>query len=429
MKLLPALSLAAVLTTASPAFAQTAIAPRDKVEAIAAAIDREFYDEARAHAIAGALRAEAAAGAYDKLTDPRDFASALTARLRPQDGHFAVSWAPPAPQAAAAGPRAGAPPFLARRGGYGFRAVQVLPGNLGYVDMRGFAHFEPTGDQGARLAADAALALTAGTDALIFDLRDNGGGSPAMVGYLVGHFVPEGAKVYNTFKSRGEADATEAPTVPIAAPRRLETPIYILTSGRTASAGESFAYTLQAAKRAVVVGEASAGGANPGGSVPIGDGLSVFISGGTPVNPITGRNWEGTGVTPDVAVPAGQALVRAQQLALEKLVASPLPEPVLTEDRWALAALAPAAKVDPAQLAAWAGTYGPAQVALEGETLVLRQGRRPPAVLRPLGEPGLFFVDGAPSRRVRFESGALIMLGPDGSAARQTRNSPAAQAS
>ena len=170
------------------------------------------------------------------------------------------------------------------------REGKVLPGNIGYIDMRGFADFAADGDQAPRQAADAALALVAGTDALIFDLRDNGGGSPAMVGYLIGHFVPDGAKIYNIFKTRGEPDSDEAPSAPIAGQRRLDTPLYVLTSGRTASAAESFAYTLQAAKRASVVGEASAGGANPGGGAPLGDGLSVFISSGTPINPISTRS-------------------------------------------------------------------------------------------------------------------------------------------
>lgn len=429
MKLLTALSLSAALT-ASAAPAQTPIAPRAKVEALAAAIDAQFYDPARAAKIAGELRAEAGSGAYDKLIDPRDFAAALTERLRPQDGHFAVNWSPPAPAGAAAarGP-SGPPLFLSRRGGYGFVAVRVLPGNIGYIDLRGFADFAADGDKAPRQAADAALALVAGTDALIFDLRDNGGGSPAMVGYLIGHFVPEGAKIYNTFKTRGEPDSDEAPSVPIKGQRRTEVPLYVLTSGRTASAAESFAYTLQAAGRATVVGEPSAGGANPGGAAALGDGLSVFISSGTPVNPITGRNWEGTGVTPDAAVPAAQALDRAQQLALTKLAAAPLGEPVLTENRWALEALSAPPTIAAQARARYEGAYGPYQAKVVDGRLQLVIGRRPPSVLVPLDEAGLFHVEGAPSRRVRFDETALVFLSPDGSQTRQQRNGAATGAS
>lgn len=427
MKLLTALSLSAALT-AGAALAQTPIAPRAKVEALAAAIDAQFYDPARATKIARELRGEAKKGTYDKLTDPRDFAAALTERLRPQDGHFSVSWTPPVPQAA--GPiRSGPPPFLSRRGGYGFVAVRVLPGNIGYIDLRGFADFAADGDQAPRQAADAALALVAGTDALIFDLRDNGGGSPAMVGYLIGHFVPDGAKIYNTFKTRGEPDSDEAPIIPITGERRLDTPLYVLTSGRTASAAESFAYTLQAAKRATVVGEPSAGGANPGGGASLGDGLSVFISSGTPINPITGKNWEGTGVTPDAAVPAAEALARAQQLALTRLASTPLGEPILTENRWTLEALAPPPQVAAQALARYEGGYGPYQARVVDGRLQLTIGRRPPTVLIPLDDKGLFHVEGAPSRRIRFDQTALVFLSPDGSQTRQLRNGAATGAS
>lgn len=419
-----ALACVLALCIVLPAHAQT-IAPRESVGRIADVIQQQYFDEAKAAKIAADLRAEAGRGTYDKLTDPRDFASVMTDRLRPLDGHFAVSWTPPA---AAAARTAGAPRRAPQpaRDNYGFRAVEVLPGNIGHVDLRRFAHFEPEGDQSAREAADAAMALVARTDAVVFDLRDNGGGSPAMVGYLVGHFVPEGADIYNTFKSRGAPDASERPTVPIRGKRRLDAPVYVLTSGRTASAAEAFAYTLQAAGRATIVGEASAGGANPGDSNPVGDGLAVFVSNGAPINPITRKNWEGTGVIPEVKVPASQALERAQQLALTQLVARPLGEPAATENRWALEALTARGKAPPADLARYAGAYGAYQVAYEGERLVLRRDRRPPNVLLPLAEPGLFTVEGAPFRRIKFEDGAMVMLSPDGGAARQARNSVAA---
>jgi hypothetical protein len=287
--------------------------------------------------------------------------------------------------------------------------------------MSEFADFT-AGDEAARKTADAALALVASTDAVIFDLRENGGGSPAMVGYLVGRFVAADANVYNTFKTRGEPDADERPTVTIAEPRRLDTPLYVLISGRTGSAAESFAYTLKSAKRAVIVGERSAGAANPGGDVEVGDGLRIFVSNGTPINPITGKNWEGAGVSPDIEVPAKLALVRAQSLALTKLVATPGAASASVENRWALEALADAPAVEPGKLAAYAGDYGAYQVATADGRLVLRQGRRPEVTLKPLDQGGLFVVEGAPLRRVRFEDGALIMLRTDGSSSRHARS-------
>lgn len=430
MKPLFASAVALSLAFAAPGHAQQAISPRASVGQVADAIAARYFDEAKGAKIAAELRAEAKKGTYDKLTDPRDFSAVLTERLRPQDGHFSVNWTPPAPVAAAPGAvRRGLPSFLSRRGGYGFVTVQVLPGNIGYIDTRGFADFRPDGDQSAREAADAALAFVADTDAVIFDMRDNAGGSAAMVGYLIGHFVPEDAKIYNTFKLRGEPDEVEAPSVPIRGERRLDTPLYVLTSGRSASAAESFAYTLQAAGRATVVGERTAGGANPGSGVPLAGGLSVFISDGTPINPITGKNWEGAGVTPDVAVPVAEALTRAQQLAFAKLATAPLGEPALTENRWTLEALSPAPAIGAQALARYEGGYGPYQVKLVDGRLQLMAGRRPPSVLSPLDDKGLFFVEGAPARRVRFDDGALVFLTADGSETRQARHGAATGAS
>ncbi|MFN3512605.1 MAG: S41 family peptidase [Phenylobacterium sp.] len=434
MKFAAALTCALVL--AVPAFAQTPppIDPRSRAEAVAAAIEAEYFDPAKAAKIAADLRREAEAGAFDHLRDPRDFAGAMTARLRPLDGHFAVQWEPP--RAGRPAPRGFDPvafEAMAKRNNHGFRSVEVLPGNIGYVDMRMFAHFEG-GDGPARAKADAVMALLADTDAVIFDLRDNGGGSPAMVGYLVNHFVPAGADVYNTFKGRGP-DQYERPTAEPRGQRRLEVPVLVVTSGRTASAAESFAYTLQAAKRATVVGEATAGGANPGGTHPVGEGLSIFISFGTPVNPITKANWEGSGVIPDVAVPASEALARAQALALKRLAERPAPEPVATENRWVLEALErpPAAAGD---LQAYVGTYGALSIARTSEGLELRQGRRPPVALVSLDGEGLFTAKDAPLRRFRFErpagggpAEALVTLSPDGVASRHLRSAAVAAAS
>lgn len=398
-----AAAVALALLLPAAAFAQTPPPPREVVGRTAKAIEDLYFDPAKGAAIAADLRKEAAAGQYDKLTDPRDLATALSTRLRPLDHHFNVSYRPgaPGPAPGGPGPRQPDPGYEAvlRRANYGFREVKLLPGGVGYIQLSQFADFDAEGDP-AKAAADAALALVANADALIIDLRDNGGGSPAMVGYLVGHFAPEGANIYNTFKSRGP-DEHETPPAPPKTGRRLDTPLYVLTSGRTGSAAEAFSYTLQQAKRGVIVGEASAGAANPGGMAPVGDGFAVFVSGGSPVNPISGRNWEGTGVIPDVAVPVGQALVKAQELALAKVVGGPGSAAAKTDARWALEALGPAAPVK--VLSDYAGAYGLRVVAVQDGRLMVAQGRRPPLTLKPIGAD-VFAVEGAAvPTRVTFE--------------------------
>jgi hypothetical protein len=418
--MLSALALSLVLAGAAQA-----AEPRMVVEKIADQIAAHYFDPAKGAALAAELKTEAARGAYDRYAAPLDLAQALTVRLKPQDSHFQVTWSAdaPAPQAAAGPrPRPASDVEMERRQNYGFRGVEVLPGNIAVINMGYFAHFE-TPDAPSKAAADAAMTLAAGADAVIFDLRDNGGGAPSMVGYLVGHFVPEGADVYNTFKSRGP-DRYERPPEPPKTGRRLETPVYVLVSGRTASAAESFSYTLQAAKRATIVGEATAGGANPGGFAPVGDGFAVFVSGGSPVNPITKKNWEGTGVIPDVVARPGEALVKAEQLALAKVLEGQGSALAKADAKWALEALSPAAAVTPKALADYTGAYGVRSVKLDGGRLVVAHDRRPPLALKPLGKD-MFAVEGANIPiRVTFDrdpAGKVIGMVPSTADGRATR--------
>ncbi|MEZ5957789.1 MAG: S41 family peptidase [Hyphomonadaceae bacterium] len=374
--------------------------PRAVAERVAAAIEENFFDEQRSHAIAAEVRAAAAAGRYD-ITNEADLAAALTATLSPHDGHFRVEYHPPQPNAPERPPGGFGNDA---RAAYGIPSVTMYPGGIGVVDFRLLAHFDPENLQ-AKQALDAALTMVHGSQALILDLRDCAGGSPAMVGYILGHFFPEGADVYNTFHSR-QGELQETPPEQPASGRRLDTPLFVLTSGRTGSACESVAYTLQAAGRATIIGEASAGGANPGGLLPVGDNLGVFVSFATPINPITHSNWEGAGVQPDVTVPVAQALTRARALALSAAIGPQADESARREAQWALDSLNAENAAYPRNLRDYAGGYGARSIAIENDRLVLRRDRRPPLVLLPL-ERDLFAVTGAaPLQRVRFERNA-----------------------
>lgn len=391
---------AALISVATLAHAQSN-APREVAENVAEAVEQNFYDEARARTIAAEVRAAASAGRYD-INDPADLAAALTATLSPHDGHFRVEYTPPA-ATTNSGPR-GPIPGADARANYGVPSAIMYPGGVGVIDMRAFAHFTPedAATSPAKRAIDAALTMVSGAQALVFDVRDCGGGSPAMVGYLVGHFAPEGANIYNTFHGRGGPEGQETPPVPPATGQRLNTPVFVVISGRTGSACESFAYTLQSARLATIVGDPSGGAANPGGTIPVGDGLAVFVSGGTPINPITGRNWEGAGVIPDVAVSAHDALTRARALALEA-VAGGADQAAALEANWALASLRAESAPAPRNLNQYAGAYGPRTISVENNRLMLRRDRRPPLTLLPL-ERDLFAVEGAaPLQRIRFD--------------------------
>lgn len=444
----PLLCLALLCAGAQAATPTSTPDPRATVEEVAATIDASYYDIARAADIARTLRSEAGQGRYDRYRDPRDLATTLSSRLQPYDAHFRVNWRAPeaaagpgqasrdaAPRAIGGGPPPGARPpdeDFSRRRNYGLRRVEVLPGNIGYVDLRelpDLAFGEP--EDPARRALDATLQLIGATDAVIIDLRDNGGGSPAAVGYLTSAFTAKHADIYNTFHIRREGTVhtiSEAPEDWYASPR-LQVPLYLLTSARTGSAAEALAYTLKNAGRAQVVGQASAGAANPGREIPLSAGFSVFVSHGSPISPITHRNWEGSGVAPDVDVAPAQALETAQRLALETVLKRGLAGAAATDARWTLEALRARAEasadVAAADQADYPGQYERMRIERdqdprEGSRLLLRNGKRPPQPMAAL-QRDLFYLAADPAVRVRFERdrdgrvAALEVLRADGS--------------
>ena len=195
----------------------------------------------------------------------------------------------------------------------GFAEAKILEGNIGYLDIR----FFPSVKEGAAFA-DAYISLLANADALIIDLRKNGGGNPSMVQYLCSYFFDKPTHL-NSIYYRSGNDTTEYWTLEdLNGNHKLpEIPLFILTSSYTFSGAEEFSYNMLTQKRATIVGETTGGGANPGGTMRINEQLIIFIPGGTAINPVTGINWEGTGVKPDVAVPSGEALAKAQELALK----------------------------------------------------------------------------------------------------------------
>lgn len=429
---------AAVAAPAGPPF--NAAARASELDRIAALIAAHYVFADKAAAIAAEVRGlkddPELSGAADRAT----WAAALTRRLAPRDAHFSVTWAPGGAASAAPLMAARQDPEAAERqmaaSNYGFDAVERLPGNIGYVRLAYFASFDRTliGDKtpAARRAAEAALALIATTDAVIFDLRGNGGGSPDMIDLLLAPFLGDKPVLLNRFIQRQGAPIDFTTVTNFEGLRRPATPIYVLTSGRTASAAEEFAYDVQTQKRGVIVGETTYGGADPGGAFDAGDGFSVFISTGAAVNPITGRNWEGVGVKPDVAAPADEALARAQALALGQVLqknASRAP----VEARWTLErlnAVAAGVRVDPAHAGDYVGDFSGRAIALEDGQLIYRRARFTPQPLIALGQD-VFALAASPTIRLSFDRApdgkvaALVIGGVDGESARYPRSAPA----
>jgi C-terminal processing protease CtpA/Prc len=191
-----------------------------------------------------------------------------------------------------------------------------MPGNIGYVKFNMF-----TPGQAAQETAAAAMNFVANADALIFDLRENGGGSPEMIAFLSGYLFDR--KVHlNSFYNR-ETDETEEWHSREDVPGRRfgETkPVYVLTSGRTFSGAEEFTYNLKNLKRATIVGETTGGGAHPVNARDIAGRFTLMVPFARAINPITKTNWEGTGVEPDTKVPAADALDAALESARNRVI-------------------------------------------------------------------------------------------------------------
>jgi hypothetical protein len=198
---------------------------------------------------------------------------------------------------------------------YGVEKVQRLPGNVAYIELRGFGTPDLVGP-----AYAAAMALVNGSDALILDLRRNGGGAPASVALLLSHFFPLGDERHlNDIYTRSTNQTQQFWTTAAASPRYTQ-PVYVLTSARTFSGGEECAYDFQTQKRATLVGQTTGGGANAGDRFSLGHGLVINIPTARAINPITQTNWEGVGVKPDIEVPAAQAQQVAYLAILKSMV-------------------------------------------------------------------------------------------------------------
>jgi len=260
-------------------------------------------------------------GEYAAIASPAELADRLTADLQAitRDKHLRVFYSekplpPRPPEPTPEQIREWDLQILLANGG--FHRVERLKGNVGYLDLKGFAPAEVAGETAA-----AAMAFLAGTEALIIDLRANEGGNPSMVALLCSYFLRHRTHL-NSLYWRDQDRTEQFWTLPhVPGKRYLEKPLYLLTSTDTFSAAEEFCYNLQALKRATIVGERTGGGAHPGRILPLTDHLEVFVPAGRAIHPITGTNWEGRGVIPEIAVPAEQAYATAYAEALKHVIA------------------------------------------------------------------------------------------------------------
>jgi peptidase S41-like protein len=284
------------------------------VERLALVLDSLYVEPDRGARFAKGLRDRLRLGAYYRIATPRELADSLSADLSASahDLHLWVRYFPSTPSGAGGGVNLD-DTWL----NYGFPEVRILDGNVGYVNIRSFSP-----GPAAERAARAAISLLIHCDALVIDLRRNGGGSTPAMMYVASHLFANRVHLTSLYW-RNTGDTIRAWTQPSAdtALQLTRQRTFVIVSRQTFSAAEDFAYSLQASGRATVVGETTRGGAHSAqGLQDLGFDIKALIPSGKSLNPITGTNWEGAGVTPDIAAPASAALHVAYRGALEQLV-------------------------------------------------------------------------------------------------------------
>ena len=272
-----------------------------------------------------AIRDHQKHGNYNSIVDGNEFADALSRDLRDvsQDKHLFVGYDPyilPTKSGPSDEPRQPSTADEARfrtmleHDNCTFSKVEILNHNIGYIKFGAFPDPNICGP-----TVVAAMNFVAHTDALIFDLRENHGGDPSMVDFMVSYLFREPTHI-NDLTNRHDNETHQYWTLPwIPGPRFIDQPVYVLTSHETFSGGEEFTFDLKTQKRGTIVGETTGGGAHPVRGMPAGDHFTIGVPFGRPINPVTKGDWEGKGVEPDVKVSAVDALTTAEKLAAEKL--------------------------------------------------------------------------------------------------------------
>jgi hypothetical protein len=379
-----------------------------------------------------ALAQGLAAGRYN-VSDPNVLAERINADLSAvaHDKHLGIQYNPTQSTELAARPvGAGAddaPPSAeeirqAARLNHGITELKVLPGNIRYMNLVGFFW----GGKPTEKAYDNAIQFLKDGDATIIDLRNNGGGSPNAVQYLVSHFLEPNRPIVTFYMGANKVDRLSS-LASLPAGRMIGKPLYVLTSDHTASAAEEFTGHIAGFKLGEVIGDTTAGAGFRNEFFPVVGGYVISVSVGRAVLASTGKDWEGVGIAPTTKIAPDKALDVARAHALQRLAlaASGNDKRVLEAQAAVLAAKAnPVATALP--LERYAGAYGERLVTIEAGALHYQRQGGPKHPMIAVGANEFSF-DDDPTSLVRFSVGgsgvtALELIRSDGSKVEAQRN-------
>jgi len=282
------------------------------IENLSASLIKNYIFSNTTTKMANSLKSRLKNKEYESIKNPNEFAQKLTSDLQSvyRDIHLAVNYNPQLENTLKNTSDINSSQIQeqnlqnARQQNFGFKKVEILSGNIGYVY---FDRFFGLNEFSKETIADV-FSFLKHTNGLIIDLRNNGGGSPDMVKYICSYFFKEKTHINNLYERRINK-TEEYWTEPLSNVGNFPSlPLYILVNRRTFSAAEEFAYDLQSLHRATIIGETTGGGAHPVSPEPISNGFIGNIPYARAINPITGKNWEAIGVKPDVQINADSSV-------------------------------------------------------------------------------------------------------------------------
>jgi len=337
---------------------------------------------------------------YDKISDPMLFSEQLTKDLQSvsKDKHLRVMYNP---KEALELSKSSASHKMKEEvdentiqmmeyENYGFKKIERLNGNIGYIDFR---NFYPS--QYSKSTVAAVMGFLANCDAIIIDLRQNGGGDPDGVRLICSYFFDANPVHLNDLYNRPENKMEEFWTLKEVEGKRMpDVGLYVLTSNYTFSGAEEFAYNLKNLKRATIVGETTGGGAHPGDVMAVNSNYVMFVPNGRAINPITKTNWEGTGVTPDLEVPQDKALEIARMLALENLAKKTTHVEIKNKLEWDIETIKSAinpVSIDETSMTSFTGKYGERNITVENGALYYQRTGRPKFKMIPMSDNKFMF--------------------------------------
>jgi len=264
---------------------------------------------------AAEFRQRYSSGAYDSFTDPADFANRVTADLIEisGDSHFSFRVIQVNESAEDVGSHLRHPVRYYRLGlreNIGYFKLEWLDGKVGLLELRRFYPIDLS-----REMIDAAMLFLSNANAIVIDVRENGGGSGESLEYFCSYFLDYPTQLTSDYSRKSDFLTEYWTTAEVNGARRTDVPVFIVIGEQSFSAAETFAYDMQANGRATLVGDSSGGGAHSVDLFQVDDLFEIYIPTSRAINPITSANWEGVGVIPDVLVAAETALDSALVLA------------------------------------------------------------------------------------------------------------------